>query len=74
MPRKSGRKPPATKRLRGDPLAPDPSVFSTPEELEAELDSGLEGTFPASDPVAVTSTTTPGRPAGRSNSKPPSRR
>jgi hypothetical protein len=54
-----------------DPLAPDPSVYSTKEELDAELDEGLEETFPASDPVAVTGTTTPGRPAGKTNSKPP---
>lgn len=56
-----------------DPLAADPSIYSTKEELDAELEQGLEGTFPASDPVSVTSTTTPGRPAGPANQKPPSR-
>ncbi len=29
---------------------------------EQELEEGLEETFPASDPVAVTNTTHPGRP------------
>lgn len=33
-----------------------------PETLEEELDEGLEETFPASDPVAVTSTAIPGKP------------
>lgn len=34
-----------------------------PESVaEQELEEGLEDTFPASDPVAVTSTTRPGRP------------
>ncbi|MCO5080327.1 MAG: hypothetical protein M9955_01575 [Rhizobiaceae bacterium] len=30
--------------------------------IEEELDEGLEDTFPASDPVSVTSTAIPGRP------------
>ena len=34
----------------------------TPEELEEELDEGLRGTFPASDPVSSTGTSIPGRP------------
>lgn len=29
---------------------------------EEELDEGLEDTFPASDPVSVTSSSVPGRP------------
>ena len=33
-----------------------------PETLEEELEEGLEETFPASDPVAVTSTAIPGKP------------
>lgn len=33
--------------------------------LEEELDEGLEDTFPASDPVSVTSTTTTGAPKQR---------
>lgn len=31
-------------------------------ELQSELDEGLEDTFPASDPVSVTSTAIPGSP------------
>jgi len=34
-------------------------------ELSRELDEGLEGSFPASDPVSVTSTVIPGGPAKR---------
>ena len=30
---------------------------------EEELEEGLEDTFPASDPVSITSTSIPGRPA-----------
>ena len=30
--------------------------------IEEELDEGLEDTFPASDPVSVTSTAIPGKP------------
>jgi hypothetical protein len=29
---------------------------------EEELETGLEGTFPASDPISVVSTTIPGKP------------
>jgi hypothetical protein len=32
------------------------------DELSRELDEGLEDTFPASDPVSVTSTAIPGAP------------
>lgn len=70
----TGKRPPAKRRQKGDPMAPDPSAFSTPEELDRELNEGLKETFPASDPVAVTSTTRMGRPAGKANQKPPSRR
>ncbi|MFZ2103156.1 MAG: hypothetical protein WAU86_21580 [Oricola sp.] len=31
-------------------------------DSEKELDEGLEGTFPASDPVSITRTTHPGAP------------
>lgn len=34
----------------------------TPSDQEEELDEGLEDSFPASDPVSVTTPTTPGRP------------
>ncbi|MDG4901637.1 MULTISPECIES: hypothetical protein [unclassified Mesorhizobium] len=39
---------------------------------EEELEEGLEGTFPASDPVSITSTTIPGGPAkpGRAKTLP----
>jgi hypothetical protein len=32
------------------------------ELLEEELETGLEDSFPASDPVSVTSTSIPGKP------------
>lgn len=56
----------------------DPKVGQSPkaaskEELDKELQEGLKSTFPASDPVAVSQTTTSGRPAGRTNQKPPRR-
>jgi hypothetical protein len=70
MTSKSGRKPPKRPRA-GDPYAADPSEHLSKKELDEELDEGLEETFPASDPVSVTSTTTPGRPAGPANRKPP---
>lgn len=68
---KTGKRPPSKRRARGDPLAADPSIYSTPQELDEELERGLKETFPASDPVSVTSTTRMGRPAGRLNQKPP---
>ena len=37
--------------------------YDAPEDdLEEELEEGLEDTFPASDPVSVTSSTIPGGP------------
>ena len=39
--------------------------FDRPDKesiLEEELEEGLEDTFPASDPVSVTSTAIPGKP------------
>ena len=35
----------------------------TPEELEEELDEGLRGTFPASDPVSSTGSSITGGPS-----------
>lgn len=67
-----GKRPPARRRRKGDPLAVDPSIYATPEELDEELERGLKETFPASDPVSATSTTRMGRPAGKANQKPPS--
>lgn len=40
----------------------DPSEDKNREELNEELDEGLEDTFPASDPVSVSQTTTTGEP------------
>lgn len=42
-----------------------PSPEDRPEDertLDEELEEGLEDTFPASDPVSVTSTAIPGKP------------
>ncbi|MBS3647529.1 hypothetical protein KEU06_02670 [Pseudaminobacter sp. 19-2017] len=39
-----------------------PGRAEDPETLEEQLVEGLEDTFPASDPVSVTSTTVPGSP------------
>lgn len=70
-PKGTNRKPPKSRERRVNPGLADPSLASTKEELDAELEEGLKETFPASDPVAATSTTRTGRPAGRSNQKPP---
>jgi hypothetical protein len=37
------------------------------KDKEEQLDEGLEDTFPASDPISVTSTTIPGRPKKRTH-------
>jgi hypothetical protein len=37
------------------------------EKLERALEEGLEGTFPASDPVAVTMPAPPDHPPGKKN-------
>ena len=50
-----------------------PAVRSLEEERrheaaitdEEELETGLEGTFPASDPISVVSTSIPGKPKRR---------
>ncbi|WP_315925291.1 hypothetical protein [Mesorhizobium sp. SP-1A] len=39
------------------------------QDMEEELDEGLEDTFPASDPVSVTGTAIPGGPAKPGKSK-----
>ncbi len=53
-----GRETPATRSLRAERARAD---------VEDELEEGLEDTFPASDPVSVTSTTTTGAPKQRRN-------
>lgn len=72
MTKRTGKKPPDSPR-GGDPYADDPSDNLSKEELDRELDEGLQETFPASDPVSVTQTNRPGRPAGPANRRPPSR-
>ena len=66
-----GGKPPNKRSRYIDPAIDDPSMVSDKAELDEELQEGLEETFPASDPVSATRTSRPGRPAGRSNQKPP---
>jgi hypothetical protein len=41
----------------------------TPADKEAELERGLKDSFPASDPVSATNTTTSGEPDKGSTSK-----
>jgi len=71
----------ATRRLyEEDETAPAPAAAAVARETPAtrslraeqaeaedsdELEEGLEDTFPASDPVSATSTTTPGAPQKR---------
>src|SRR5690606_21606118 len=49
-----GRETAATRSLRAEQ--------ARTADTESELEEGLEDTIPASDPVSVTSTTTPGAP------------
>lgn len=70
-PKDTNRKPPKKREKRVDPGIADPSLAASKAELDEELVEGLKETFPASDPVSATSTTRTGRPAGRSNQKPP---
>jgi hypothetical protein len=56
-------------RMEEPAIDPQPSV----DDLEDQLDQGLEDTFPASDPVSVTRATRTGAPgefAMRTNRKP----
>ncbi len=43
-------------------------------DREQELQEGLEDTFPASDPVSITRSDRAGRPAGKTNQRPPDKR
>lgn len=45
------------------PQKKDDKAKSNKEMLERELEEGLEETFPASDPVAVTEPARPGKPS-----------
>jgi hypothetical protein len=56
------RKAPKTAAVRSLEKQQRHQTAPTPEE---ELEAGLEGTFPASDPVSVTQPTTPGKPNDR---------
>jgi len=47
-----------------------PDEHRKPEELEEELEKGLEDTFPASDPVSAAQTTRTGAPSEFAKPKP----
>ena len=51
------------KKLKDEAAAAQPADRpANPDDLQQELDEGLEDSFPASDPPSVTSTAIPGRP------------
>lgn len=52
------KKPGKSRKKKGTPDRSDDQ-----RELSEELDEALEDTFPASDPVSVTSTAIPGAPS-----------
>jgi hypothetical protein len=56
------RKAPKTAAVRSLEKQQRHQTAPTPEE---ELEAGLEGTFPASDPVSAISTSIPGKPKRR---------
>ena len=61
--------------MSGNPKGPSGSSGAherkpTKDELDEELEEGLEDSFPASDPPAVTGTTTAGASDGTSTRKP----
>jgi len=56
---KRPEKSPAVKSLRKEQ---EEQKAQSPRDKEAELIRGLKDSFPASDPVSVTSTTTSGEP------------
>lgn len=60
-PSDSGVKSPAVKSLEREKRKQEKTV----DEIEEELEEGLEDTFPASDPVSVTSSSIPGSPKKR---------
>ncbi len=57
-----GRKASKTSAVRSLEKEQREETTPTPEE---ELEAGLEGTFPASDPVSAISTSIPGKPKKR---------
>jgi len=64
------------KELRQPPKEPKkhPAAQLTKTEEDKRLEEGLEETFPASDPVSVTTTGDAKRPAGKTNQRPPAKR
>jgi len=64
------------KEKHNPPKAPkkDPAARLTKSEKDERLEEGLEETFPASDPVSVTTTGNAKRPAGKTNQRPPAKR
>ena len=60
QPKAGAKKSPAVKSLEREQRKQE--HVSAAEELDDELEEGLEDTFPASDPVSVTSTAIPGAP------------
>lgn len=61
------KKSPAVESLEREQKSATKKV-SAKQELDNELEEALEDTFPASDPVAVISTTTAGKPRKRKKS------
>lgn len=61
-PESAARKSPAVKSLEREQAE---QAKTQDDTLEEELEEGLEDTFPASDPVAVTTPSIPGRPKNR---------
>lgn len=55
---------------KGGPAGSSGSGRPTKQELDDRLEQGLEDSFPASDPPAVTSTTTAGASEGTATRKP----
>ncbi|EPE97773.1 hypothetical protein [Rhizobium grahamii] len=55
----------ATDEATSDPVTARPSARASGDQstMEEQLDEGLEGTFPASDPVSATGSTVPRGPA-----------
>lgn len=66
-----GKNHPAGKTAREMPRSPKKRLRNDrptdQADLARELDEGLEDSFPASDPVSVTSTAIPGAPARKSH-------
>lgn len=66
MPKPTQRTKPDSPAVRSLRREQEGQSALTPEQ---ELEEGLEDTFPASDPVALTSSTTAGKPAKKAGAK-----